>query len=97
MIVSLMGANHDILIAASPVKMKNPWLHGYLSSYVLETIVAMEGGVDRIIVEVRAVNASSEAEPWVDISNAGTGLVDWRLDVGSTLGGTDPIHPDTSP
>ena len=62
---------------------------------VLEGIVPVSAAVDRIIVEVRAVNSSVVAEPWMDVSNSGAGYINWRLDVGSTAGGTNPIHPGT--
>jgi hypothetical protein len=60
---------------------------------VLEGVVDLGGGVERVIVEVRAVDGGVVPEPWVDASNAGTGLIDWRLDIGSTAGGSDPIEP----
>ena len=43
-----------------------------------------------------AVNAAGESEPWVELSptNVEKGFISWRLDVGSTSGGTDPIQPD---
>jgi hypothetical protein len=61
---------------------------------VMERSVPMGGNVDRILVEVRAINASNGSEPWVDSSQAGKGFISWRLDVGSTSGGTNPIQPD---
>lgn len=61
---------------------------------VSEQNIPLGGDVDRLIVEVRAVNSRLESEPWVDSSNAGKGFISWRLDVGSTSGGTNPIQPD---
>jgi hypothetical protein len=61
---------------------------------VTEEIVSIDGGVDRIMVRVNAVNASNESEPWVDSSQSDRGFTSWRLDVGSTTAdGTDPIQP----
>lgn len=61
---------------------------------VSEETVSISDGVNRIVVKVTAVSSVGAAEPWVDQSNAGEGFISWRLDVGSTAGGTDPIQPD---
>ena len=63
---------------------------------VVEGIVPLAGGVNRIIVEVTAVNSALQAEPWVNSAYAGSGYISWRLDVGSTSGGTNPIQPATA-
>lgn len=59
---------------------------------VTEGVTPLGGGVDRYLVEVGARNSGGFLEPWVDASWAGFGLLNWRLDVGSTLGGIDPIQ-----
>jgi hypothetical protein len=62
---------------------------------VVEGIVPLAGGVNRIIVAVTAVSSGSQAEPWVSSAHAASGYISWRLDVGSNSGGTDPIQPAT--
>jgi len=60
---------------------------------VLEGSVPLGQGLERVIVEVTAVNSEGQAEPWVDVSNAGAGFENWRLDVGTNSGGTAAIVP----
>ncbi len=62
---------------------------------VVEGIDPLAGGVNRIIVEATAVSSVLQAEPWVSSAFAASGYVSWRLDVGSTAGGTNPIQPVT--
>ena len=62
------------------------------SILIIEGVVPQGDGVDRYIVEVSTRNSALNLEPWVDVSWAGNGLIYWRLDVGSTLGGNDPIE-----
>ncbi len=63
------------------------------SFVVLEGSIPLGQGVERVIVEVTAVNSGGQAEPWVDASNAGAGFEGWRLDVGSNSGGATAIVP----
>ena len=63
---------------------------------VSEGIIDMGGGVERYVVEVSAVDASLDGEPWVDASWAGQIFTAWFLDVGNTNGGGNPISPGYS-
>jgi hypothetical protein len=63
---------------------------------ILEGTTDLGGGNQRILVEVTALSAGADAEPWVDESQSDAGYLAWRLDVGSILGGANPIEPDTS-
>jgi hypothetical protein len=63
------------------------------SFLVFEGSEDLGNDADRVIVEVWAVDGSGVAEPWVDSSNAGSGLTHWRLDLGSNFGGNSQIQP----
>jgi hypothetical protein len=62
---------------------------------VIEEIIDLGDGVEQIGVQVTALSAQGNPEPWVDESFAGSGLIEYRLDVGTELGGTNPIEPDS--
>lgn len=63
---------------------------------VSEGIIDMGGGVERYVVEVSAVDASLDGEPWVDASWVGQIFTAWYLDVGNSDGGGNPISPGYS-
>ncbi len=62
---------------------------------IVEGLVPLAGGVNRFIVEVTAISSSLVAEPWISSAYSASGYIAWRLDVGSTAGGTNPIQPAT--
>lgn len=61
---------------------------------IRELVLNRGGGVTRYVVEVVTRNSSGALEPWVDTiwTNLDPPLRMWRLDVGSTFGGSDPIQ-----
>jgi hypothetical protein len=48
---------------------------------ILEGTTDLGGGNQRILVEVTALSAGADAEPWVDESQSDAGYLAWRLDV----------------
>ena len=62
---------------------------------VEEDSFASAPGIQRYVVEVTSLNSIGNPTPWVNYQWAGIGLIHWRLDVGSTYGGTDPIDFDS--
>jgi len=62
---------------------------------VLEKTNDLGNGEVQITVQVTAVNAQNAEEPWVDTGFSGSGLETWRLDVGTSFGGSNPIEPDS--
>ena len=62
---------------------------------VEEDSFSVAPGIDRYVVEVTALDVAGYPTPWVNYQWAGIGLINWRLDVGSTFGGTDPINFDS--
>jgi hypothetical protein len=62
----------------------------------MEKTTDLGGGVTQISVRVTAVNSQNNAEPWVDQAFAGSGFINWRLDVGTNFGGSNQIEPGSS-
>lgn len=58
---------------------------------VIEETRDLENGDIQVTVQVTAVDAENNPEPWVDGEFSGSGFTVWRLDVGTTLGGSNPI------
>ena len=64
-------------------------------SVVIESLSNLGDGIQQVSVQVTALNAQDQPEPWVDEEFSGTGLITWRLDVGTADGGGNSIGLDT--
>ena len=71
--------------------------YGYVGGTisVTEDSYSVAPEVRRYAVEVTALDVAGDPSVWVSPGWSGIGLIRWRLDVGSTGGGTDPINFDS--
>jgi serine protease len=88
--------------AATTQRFDEQWKSGGMNQFgttggtlgIIEKVERIDGGLIQVSVQVTALNAQGQAEPWVDARFAGDGFVSWRLDIGTNLGGSNPLNPD---